>query len=105
VTIHNFDPTAAEKGKTVLTLMLECKNPEYWINLRNNDKDRYNQEKERIAREVIQCLEKRFGNIESNIEVCDVATPATYVRYTNNWKEVLWDGKIPKRSGKNLRKR
>ncbi|HEY9247044.1 MAG TPA: hypothetical protein VIO11_09380 [Candidatus Methanoperedens sp.] len=31
VTIHNFAPTAAEKGKTVLTLMLECRNPEYKI--------------------------------------------------------------------------
>ena len=110
VTIHNFDPTAAEKGKTVLTLMLESRNPEYWINLRNNDKDMYGQEKERIAKEVIQCLEKRFGNIESNVEVCDVATPATYVRYTNNWKGSVmgWQNpeairKKPKKEIKGLR--
>lgn len=36
VTIHNFDPTAAERGKTVLTLMLENRNPEYWMNLCNS---------------------------------------------------------------------
>ncbi|MCP8311303.1 MAG: NAD(P)/FAD-dependent oxidoreductase [Candidatus Methylarchaceae archaeon HK01M] len=86
VTIHNFDPSAAEPGKTVLTLMLDCKNPEYWINLRKTDKNKYNEKKEHIAKDVILFLEKRFGNIESNVEVCDIATPATYARYTNNWK-------------------
>ena len=48
--------------------------------------------------------------MESNIEVCDVATPATYVRYTNNWKGSImgWQNpeafrKKPKKEIKGLR--
>ena len=31
-------------------------------------------------------MEKKFGNIRSKVEVIDVSTPATVIRYTNNWK-------------------
>jgi phytoene dehydrogenase-like protein len=52
-------------------------------------------EKERIAKEVIEALEKRFGDIKSRVEVYDVATPATFIRYTNNWKG-SFEGWLPK---------
>ena len=58
-------------------------------NLRQTDKGKYQAEKERIANEIIAVLEKRFGNIKNNIEVIDVTTPATVIRYTNNWKGSL----------------
>ena len=48
-------------------------------------------EKERIANEVIDALDKKFGDIKSKVEVYDVATPATFIRYTNNWK-ASWEG-------------
>ena len=86
VRIFNFDPTFAQKGKTSLTTMFGTHNYEYWTDLRENDGEKYKREKERIAKEVIDALEKRFGNIKSNVEVYDVATPATFIRYTNNWK-------------------
>jgi phytoene dehydrogenase-like protein len=86
IRIFNFDPTLAKKGKTCLTAMFETNNYEYWTDLRKNDRDKYNREKERIAKEVIDALEKRFGNIKEHVEVFDVATPATFIRYTNNWK-------------------
>lgn len=35
---------------------------------------------------VIEVLDKKLGDIASRVEVYDVATPATYIRYTNNWK-------------------
>ena len=86
IRIFNYDPTLAQKGKTCLTTMFETQNYEYWTDLRENDRKKYKEEKDRIAKEVIDALEKRFGNIKSHVEVYDVATPATFIRYTNNWK-------------------
>jgi len=86
VRIFNFDPTLAPEGKTSITVNLGTYNYEFWVNLRKSNKEKYRQEKERIANEVIEALEERFGNIKSNIEVTDVSTPASLIRFTNNWK-------------------
>jgi thioredoxin reductase len=45
ITIHNFDPTAAPIGKTVLTMMMPVHNTEYWVKLRNENRAEYNQKK------------------------------------------------------------
>lgn len=82
----NFDPTLAPEGKTVITAMFPTRNYKYWEDLRKSDKDKYDSEKLRIAHEVIEILEKKYGNIKINVEVIDVSTPATVIRYTNNWK-------------------
>ncbi len=86
VRIFNFDPTLAPEGKTSLTVMLGTYNYEFWVDLRKNDREKYRQEKERIANEVIEALEERLGNIKSTLEVTDVSTPASIIRYTDNWK-------------------
>jgi phytoene dehydrogenase-like protein len=86
VRIFNFDPTLAPEGKTSITVMLGTYNYEFWVDLRKNNKEKYRQEKERIANEVIEALEERFGNIKSNIEATDVSTPASIIRFTGNWK-------------------
>jgi len=86
VRIFNFDPTCAPEGKTVITAMFLTRNYKYWENLRKGDKEKYKSEKERIAHDVIEILERKFGNIQLNIEVIDVSTPATVIRYTNNWE-------------------
>jgi phytoene dehydrogenase-like protein len=86
IRIFNFDPSLAPEGKTLLTIMFPTHNYNYWENLRKNSKEVYNFEKERIANEVIEILEKRFGNIKSNVDLVDVSTPSTVIRYTNNWK-------------------
>lgn len=88
------DPAAAPKGKSLLTLMPDAKDWEYWNELRKNDRQRYNAEKERIACEIIDALDNRFGDIKDHVEMVDVATPATYIRYTNNWTggQISWKG-------------
>ncbi|MBF0226593.1 MAG: NAD(P)/FAD-dependent oxidoreductase [Desulfobacterales bacterium] len=86
VRIFNFDDTLAPPGKTVLSLMITTPDYEYWDNLRKQDREKYNAEKQRIADEIIDALDKEFGNIRTNIEMIDVSTPATVIRYTNNWK-------------------
>jgi phytoene dehydrogenase-like protein len=85
ITIYNFDPTLAPKGKTCIRVILKTDNYQYWSDLRKNNIKEYNQEKDRIAEEIIEILDRRFGNIKNNIDVIDVATPATFQRYTNNW--------------------
>jgi len=104
VKIYNFDPTLAPIGKTVLTAIVTA-DYEYWVDLKANNIDEYNKEKERIATEVTEKLEKKFGDIKSFLEVIDVATPATYTRYTNNWMG-SFEGWIPTvdNFGKNMKK-
>ncbi|MCR4403990.1 MAG: NAD(P)/FAD-dependent oxidoreductase [Candidatus Acetothermia bacterium] len=84
VRIHNVDPTLAPPGKTVLTVMLPS-DLAYWEELRK-DQARYQAEKERIADEVIALLDRRFPGLAAQVEVRDVATPSTFVRYTGNWQ-------------------
>jgi phytoene dehydrogenase-like protein len=88
------DPAAAPKGKTLLTLMPDALDWEYWQALRKNDKTTYDSEKQRIANEIIEALDERFGGIKENVEMIDVVTPATYIRYTNNWTggQISWKG-------------
>lgn len=85
VTIYNFDPTLAPKGKTCLRVILHADNYLYWDNLRNNDPKKYIIEKNRIGNEIIEILEKHIGNIKNCVEQMDISTPATFSRYTNNW--------------------
>jgi len=84
--IFNFDPTFAPTGKTAITCFLPTRNSEYWVQLQQNDPAGYRAEKDRIAGAVIAILEKRIPELRQAIEVIDVATPATVIRYTGNWK-------------------
>jgi phytoene dehydrogenase-like protein len=76
----------APEGKTVITAIIGTPNYQYWDEMKKNNPQHYKAEKERIANEVIDAIEKRIGNVKQFIEVTDVATPATVIRYTNNWK-------------------
>lgn len=84
--IMSYDPTMAPAGKTVIIVMLKTNNYQYWADLRENDREKYKAEKQRIADFAIEQLEAKFGGISENLEMVDVATPATVIRYTNNWK-------------------
>ncbi len=92
VTHYCDDPHSAAEGKSLLALMPEAKDWEYWHELRQSNKPEYRKEKKRIADAVIEALEQKFGNIKDFIEMVDVATPATYIRYTNNWTggQISW---------------
>ncbi|MHC4259478.1 MAG: phytoene desaturase family protein [Planctomycetota bacterium] len=86
VRIFNCDPTLSPEGKTLITIVFPTADYKYWQNFRNDDIERYRSEKDRIGKEVIEALDKKLGDIESNVDVIDVSTPATVIRYTNNWK-------------------
>ena len=81
---HSFDPSMAPEGKSVVEVWIDTEY-EYWEQLSHNRED-YEAEKKRIADHMIRQLEKRWPGFTSLIEVIDVPTPATYKRYTGNWK-------------------
>jgi phytoene dehydrogenase-like protein len=86
VKLSNLDPALAPRDRTAVVAHLRTRDPGYWTDLRRSNRSLYREEKQRAAEAVIDLLESRFGRIRSTIEVQDVATPATYVRYTSNWK-------------------
>jgi phytoene dehydrogenase-like protein len=82
----HFDPTFAPPGKTAVTTVLPTRNYQYWERLRREDPAAYYVEKKRIADAVIGVLEQRIPGVTRAVEVIDVSTPATVIRYTGNWK-------------------
>lgn len=82
----HFDPTFAPAGKTAVTCFLSTTDFEYWLQLRHTDPVRYRAEKQRVAQSVLQVLERIVPGIHASIEVTDVSTPASVIRYTGNWK-------------------
>jgi len=96
--INNYDPTHTPEGKTVISVSYYTQNADYWINLRMSKPERYLIEKNRFSELIIDLVDKKMGNLKEKIEVVDVVTPATFHRYTNNWKGSV-QGWLP---GKNL---
>jgi phytoene dehydrogenase-like protein len=84
--IFNYDPTFAPAGKTSVVCFIPTYNHEYWYLMREADKSNYDREKERIANCVTEIFEDKFPAAKGKVEVVDVATPATVIRYTGNWK-------------------
>jgi phytoene dehydrogenase-like protein len=98
VHVYNYDPTFAPKGKTSVVVSFYTTKREFWIDARKNDRPKYRAAKKEFTDKIIELLDKRLGGIKDFIEVVDVATPATFNRYTGNWKGST-QGWLP---GKNL---
>lgn len=81
---HCFDPTMAPAGKSAVEVWYATRY-DYWEELAR-DRARYEAEKKRIADFTIAQLDGRWPGFASQVEVVDVPTPATYVRYTGNWR-------------------
>jgi len=82
----HYDPTFAPPGKTAATCFLPTRNFEYWVRLQQDAPSLYQAEKQRVAEAVIAILEKNVPDLRRAIELIDVSTPATVIRYTGNWK-------------------
>jgi phytoene dehydrogenase-like protein len=81
------------EGKTIMTVRLPTR-CEFWTQLRKNNRQRYRAEKRAIIREVIRVLDTRFPGLAQHLEQSDIATPATFVRYTGNWQG-SYEGWLP----------
>jgi phytoene dehydrogenase-like protein len=84
--IYHYDQTVAPNGKTVIAMSFYTRNGEFWINLRESNREEYNRCKTLFAAVMIDYLDKKLGGVKESIEESDVSTPATYHRYTGNWK-------------------
>jgi len=81
---HSFDPSMAPPGKSAVEVWYATRY-DYWEKLAA-DRTAYEAEKKRIADLSIAELDRRWPGFKSAVEVVDVPTPATYVRYTGNWQ-------------------
>ena len=90
----HFDPTFAPPGKTAVTCSLPTYNFQFWVDLQQRNPAQYQTEKERIAEAIITILERSVPGIRGVIEVIDVSTPATVIRFTGNWKGSM-EGWLP----------
>jgi len=87
---YSYDNTMAPVGKTSIVMRYES--PwELWENLEGDD---YTNEKLQIEKDATLCLETEFPGISEFIEVIDVATPKTDVRYTGV-KDGAYEGFMP----------
>jgi phytoene desaturase len=94
---YSFDPTMAPAGKTVIVLRYES--PwELWKDLAG---EAYTAEKKRIEQDAVAIMEKQLPGITAHLEVIDIATPKTDVRYTGVWKGA-YEGFMP--TSKNITK-
>ena len=80
-----FDKTMAPLGCSVVTAHFPVENFDWWNSL-YADKESYKREKEHIANVVKEVIEKQFPVTLGKVELMNVATPMTYVRYCNAWR-------------------
>lgn len=92
-----FDPTMAPAGKTVIVLRYESP----WEQWKDLEGEAYRAEKKRIEQDAVVVLERHLPGITAHIEVIDVATPKTDVRYTGVWQGA-YEGFMP--TGRNITK-
>lgn len=80
-----YDPAAAPAGGRVVQVTLST-DYDTWDRLRQSDIDAYRAEKKRISESVLSKLDRYYPGIAGRLEARDVATPATFYRYTRNWR-------------------
>ena len=79
---YSYDGTMAPKGKTSIKVMYNTY-WSYWEEL-SKDQRKYEEEKEKIASNTINAIERVNPGITDEVEVTDVATPMTTEKFTSN---------------------
>jgi len=93
---YSYDPDMAPEGKT--TIVIRFQSPyEIWEHLEG---DAHKKEKERIKEDAIILLEKAYPGIKDFIEVVDIATPLTDIKYTGVY-QAAYEGFMPTKSNMN----
>lgn len=82
------------EGKAVLKIEAQA-NYFYWKERRDADLRAYRDEKERMARLIIDRITPRFPLLQDKIEVMDISTPLTVERFTGN--RFGWQAGPPKK--------
>jgi phytoene dehydrogenase-like protein len=87
---YSYDSTMAPEGKTSIVIRYESP----WKLWENLEGDEYKNEKLQIEKDAIGFLELEYPGITKYIEVIDVATPKTDVRFTGV-KDGAYEGFMP----------
>ncbi|MCP4311846.1 MAG: NAD(P)/FAD-dependent oxidoreductase [Bacteroidetes bacterium] len=90
ITNYNRDRVITREGNCVMKLSFDSP-LEMWERM---DPGEYISEKERIRTDAISILESLYPDVKDHIEVVDVATPLTDIRYTGVWKGA-YEGFLP----------
>lgn len=94
---YNHDPVITPEGKCIMKLLYNTS----WDLWKGMDETEYALEKQCIAKDAEACLLKQFPDAKGAIEVVDVATPLTDVKYTGVYRGA-YEGFMP--SAKNMTK-
>jgi phytoene dehydrogenase-like protein len=91
-----FEGYSPAGKNTINIIALQGYDPweKYAADYRKGEKTAYRKEKERMARALIEKVEKRFlPGLSEAIEVLEIGTPLTNVRYTGNYRGAAygWD--------------
>jgi phytoene dehydrogenase-like protein len=97
IRLLNLEPGFAPAGKTVLTSTIDC-DYEFWKALAA-DPVAYVAEKERISKSLIAALEQIWPGISAQVEMCDIATPITFERFTGNFHGSITGWELTPRQG------
>ncbi len=82
---YTYDKVMNPGDKTVIQVEVETEY-DYWMDLRNKSEEAYTREKDVVAHRVLDRLEAFYPGITAKVEVTDVATPYTFLRYTRNYR-------------------
>ncbi len=85
VAVFGPDSRLCPAGKTVMTVRLSSRY-EYWADLKSRHPNDYQRTKEGLLREIVGILDRRFAGLARQLEYADLATPATFARFTGNWR-------------------
>jgi phytoene dehydrogenase-like protein len=94
---YNHDPEITPPGKCVMKMLFESP-MDLWENL---DREGYMMEKQRIVADASIKLQSLYPDVEGHIEVVDVATPLTDIKYTGVYRGA-YEGFMP--TSKNMMK-
>jgi len=90
VSNYNHDPVITPEGKCVMKMLFDSPF-ELWEDLKGEE---YRAEKQKIASDAMKKLEMLYPGVKGNIEVVDVATPLTDIRYTGVYR-AAYEGFLP----------
>lgn len=85
IRFFSFDPTAAPSGRTSAIIMIATRNDAWWTELRSRDLPAYNAAKKDVTSRIVSAMDSELPGFAAAVELTDLSTPATIIRYTNNW--------------------
>jgi phytoene dehydrogenase-like protein len=80
-----LDSSFAPPGKSVVNTCF-FSDYDYWKNLRTANLKRYRAEKQKVVDLATAQIDKLYPGFSEKVEVASAATPATYERYTGNYR-------------------